>query len=71
MFPVRDQEEEVPAWGKELMNKLGQIRSLVVSNGARQTKKVPEVMKNIQCMPTTEQGMLLGRSATFVASSDI
>ena len=35
------------------------------------TKKVPEVMKNIECMPTTEQGMLLGRSATFVASSDI
>ena len=35
------------------------------------TKKVQEVMKNIECMPTTEQGMLLGRSATFVASSDI
>ena len=35
------------------------------------TKKVPEVMKNIQYMPTTEQGMLLGRSATFVASLDI
>ena len=34
VFPVNDQEEEVPAWGKELMNELGQIRSLVVSNGA-------------------------------------
>ena len=32
------------------------------------TKKVPKVMKNIQCMPTTEQGMLLGKS---VARSDI
>ena len=39
MFPVRDQEEEVPARGKELMNELRQIRSLVVSNGARQNKE--------------------------------
>ena len=23
VFPVHDQEEEVPAWGKELMNELG------------------------------------------------
>ena len=36
VFPVHDQEEEVPAWGKELMKELGQIRSLVVSNRARQ-----------------------------------
>ena len=35
------------------------------------TNKMSEVMKNIQCLPTTEQGMLLGRSATFVARSDI
>ena len=39
MFQVRDQVEEVPAWVKELMNELGQIRSLVVSNGARQNKE--------------------------------
>ena len=39
VFPVRDQEEEVPAWGKELMNELGEIQSLVVSNGARQNKE--------------------------------
>ena len=39
MFPVHGQEEEVPAWGKELMNELSQIRSLVVSNGARQNKE--------------------------------
>ena len=30
VFPLYDQEEEVPTWGKELMNELGQIRSLVV-----------------------------------------
>ena len=39
VFPVHDQEEEVPAWGKELMNELGQIRSLLVSNGTRQNKE--------------------------------
>ena len=39
MFPVRNQEEEVPAWRKELMNELGQIRSLVVSNGAQKNKE--------------------------------
>ena len=39
MFLVSDQEEEVPAWGKELMNELGQIRPLVVFNGARQNKE--------------------------------
>ena len=71
MFPVRDQEEEVPAWGKELMNELGQIRSLVVSNGARQNKESAGSDEEHECMPTTEQGMLLGRSATFVASPDI
>ena len=42
VFPVHDQEEEVPAWGKELMNELGKIRSLVVSNGARQNKESAE-----------------------------
>ena len=42
VFPVHDQEEEVPAWGKELMNELGEIRSLVVSNGARQNKESAE-----------------------------
>ena len=42
MFPVHDQEEGVPAWGKELMNELGEIRSLVVSNGARQNKESAE-----------------------------
>ena len=33
MFPVQNQEEEIPAWGKELMNELGQIRSIVEANG--------------------------------------
>ena len=42
VLPVYDQEEEVPAWGKELMNELGEIRSLVVSNGARQNKESAE-----------------------------
>ena len=42
VFPVHDQEEEVPARGKELMNELGEIRSLVVSNGARQNKESAE-----------------------------
>ena len=42
VFPVHDQEEEVPAWGKELMNELSEIRSLVVSNGARQNKENAE-----------------------------
>ena len=42
VFPVHDQEEKVPAWGKELMNELGQIRSLVISNGARQNKESAE-----------------------------
>ena len=42
VFPVNDQEEEVPTWGKELMNELGQIRSLVESNGARQNKESAE-----------------------------
>ena len=42
VFPVHNQEEEVPAWGKELMNELGEIRSLVVSNGARQNKESAE-----------------------------
>ena len=41
VFPVHDQEE-VPAWGKELMNELGEIRSLVVFNGARQNKESAE-----------------------------
>ena len=42
VLSVRDQEEEVPAWGKELMNELCEIRSLVVSNGARQNKESAE-----------------------------
>ena len=42
VFPVRDQEEEVPAWAKELMNELVEIRSLIVSNGARQNKESAE-----------------------------
>ena len=42
VFPVHNQEEEVPTWGKELMNELGQIRSLVESNGARQNKESAE-----------------------------
>ena len=39
VFPVNDQEEQVPAWGKELMNELGQIRPIAISNGAQQNKE--------------------------------
>ena len=42
VFPVHNHEEEVLTWGKELMNELGQIRSLVESNGARQNKESAE-----------------------------